>query len=119
MMAVVLLITTLASLLLVLLGFLGLTERLPRNPWAGIRTPYTMQSDEHWFATHREGAAPMIFTGVAAFATGLAFLPFAFVGKVGHALAAVVVLAQAALILCGTLASWWVGTSRARRQLGA
>jgi len=116
--SLVLLLTTLASALMVVLGFLGLTGRLPRNGWAGIRTPYTMQSDEHWYATHREGAAPMIFMGVASFAAGLAFLPFALAGKVGDALASGVVLAQCALLLCGAIGSWWVGTSRARRQLG-
>ncbi|MCK9520617.1 MAG: SdpI family protein [Dehalococcoidia bacterium] len=119
MMGVVLFVTTLAALLLTVVGFLGLTGKLPRNAWVGIRTPYSMRSDEHWLATHREGAAYLIFAGVAAFAAGAAFVPFALAGKIEDPLAAVVVLGQAVLVLVGALMSWLVGTSRARRQLGA
>lgn len=119
MMGVVLFVTTMAALLLTVVGFLGLTGKLPRNGWVGIRTPYSMRSDEHWLATHREGAAYLIFAGVAAFATGAAFVPFALFGKIEDPLAVAVLLGQAGLILIGAVASWLIGTSRARRQLGA
>jgi uncharacterized membrane protein len=119
MIGLTLFVVTLASLLLTVVGFLGLTGKLPRNGWVGIRTPYSMRSDEHWMITHREGAAYLIFAGVAAFAAGAAFVPFAIAGKIGDGLATGVLLGQAAVILVGALASWLVGTSRARRQLGA
>lgn len=66
----------LASVILVpsglFIGFLGVSMRgVPRNPWMGIRTPWTLKSDAVWEATHRAGAAWMVavglFTAVSAF----------------------------------------------------
>lgn len=117
-MAFAMVIATLGALLTTVLGLAGLIERLPRNHIAGIRTPYTLQSDEHWRVTHREGAPLMIFGSVAAFAAGLAFTPFAIAGKLDEGLATAVVLAMAIVLVGGALASWRYGTSRAKKLVG-
>lgn len=116
-MAVALVVVTLGALVTTVLGLAGLIERLPRNHFAGIRTPYTMQSDEHWRVTHREGAPLMIFGSVAAFAAGLAFTPFAIAGKLSDGLALATVIAMAVVLLAGVLASWRYGTTRAKRLI--
>lgn len=38
--------------------------KLRRNPWAGVRTPWTMQSDEVWIATHRFAARLWTWVGL-------------------------------------------------------
>lgn len=40
--------------------------RVRRNPWIGVRTPWTMTSDENWARTHR--IAGYAFTGAGALA---------------------------------------------------
>ena len=44
---------TAASLgaLFVMLGLV--MPRVRRNPWVGVRTPWTLASDENWARTHR------------------------------------------------------------------
>jgi len=37
--------------------------RLRRNPWAGIRTPWTFASEENWARTHRFGGQLMVLGG--------------------------------------------------------
>jgi uncharacterized membrane protein len=49
-------------LLAALGNFLG---RLQRNAVAGIRTPWTLKSDEVWERTHRVGGPSFVLTGVA------------------------------------------------------
>ncbi|MCC7362888.1 MAG: SdpI family protein [Dehalococcoidia bacterium] len=115
-MALVLLITTLGSILVTVIGFLALLEKLPPNGWAGIRTPYTMRSPENWYRTHRAGAPLMIFTGIAASMAGLAFLPFAIAGEVGPTLAGIVAIVQAGLLFTGAIGSLLVGTAAAKRH---
>lgn len=48
----------------------GRQGRLPRQPWAGIRTPSTMRSDDAWMAAHRAGGMPIEVAGWAAAALG-------------------------------------------------
>lgn len=115
-MAIALGVLSLAGLLLVMFGWLGLVGRLPRNYIAGIRTPYTMRSDENWHATHRAAAPVLIFGGVAVAAAGLAFLPFAIAGTIGDALAAGISLALAAVLFITAVASWLYGTHAARSR---
>ncbi|KAA0241178.1 MAG: SdpI family protein [Chloroflexi bacterium CFX7] len=110
---------TLAGVVLVTIGWLGLQGRLPRNHFAGIRTPYTMRSDETWYATHRHGAPVLIFAGVAAVSAGLALIPFAAAGAVSDGLIAATALAMAGILLVAALASWLIGTRKARAELGA
>lgn len=117
-MAIALAIVAIGGLLFVVLGWLGLTGRPPRNGFAGIRTPYTMKSDQHWYAAHRYGAPMLIFGGVAVFMTGLAFFPFSVAGKVPSGLGSAVTMAMTGLLLLSALISWQTGVKGAKRELG-
>ncbi|HKA37039.1 MAG TPA: SdpI family protein [Thermoanaerobaculia bacterium] len=58
------------GLLLVVLGnFLG---KVTRNFFVGIRTPWTLASEEVWFKTHRLGGKLFVLAGLATFVLGLA-----------------------------------------------
>jgi uncharacterized membrane protein len=47
------------------MAFLGnLLGKVRRNFWIGIRTPWTLASDEVWFATHRLAARLMVASGL-------------------------------------------------------
>jgi uncharacterized membrane protein len=57
------LVVAAAGCLLAAIGnFLG---KLQRNAIAGIRTPWTLKSDEVWERTHRVGGPTFVLTGVA------------------------------------------------------
>lgn len=114
-MGVILTITTMASILVTVIGLLGLLKKLPRNSWAGIRTSYTMENDERWELTHYYGAPFLIFAGMAAVAAGLAFVPFTLAGKIGDDLAGGVLVAQGVVVVGGLIVSALYGQSRARR----
>jgi uncharacterized membrane protein len=58
------------SVYFVLMG--QLMPRVRRNPWLGVRTAWTLSSDENWLRTHR-------FAGYAMTLGGLAAIGFAFV----------------------------------------
>ena len=49
--------------------------RVRRNPFIGIRTAWTLSSDENWARTHRFGARTFTLGGVAALLAALAGLP--------------------------------------------
>ncbi len=115
-MAWALLVGTLASAAVVVVGWLGFVGKLPRNRLAGIRTSYTLANDERWYAVHRSGGPVMLLGAVAALAAGLAFLPFALAGKVGDALAAAVLIAMAVMLLVAAIGGWLYGVSRAKAQ---
>jgi uncharacterized membrane protein len=117
-MAVALGLVTLVGLLLVVLGWLGLVGRLPRNGFAGIRTPYTMRSDENWAATHRAAAPVLIFGGIAIVMAGLAFFPFSLAGKLGNGLVGGVTVALAVVLGADVLVAWQYGVRRAKAELG-
>jgi uncharacterized membrane protein len=52
---------------------LGLVmPRLRRNPWMGIRTPWTLSSDENWARTHRVAGIAMSVAGLVAIVAALA-----------------------------------------------
>lgn len=59
------------GVLLVAIGLL--LPRLSSNWWIGIRTPWTLESDEVWERTHRFGRGCFVWGGVLAAAA--AFLP--------------------------------------------
>lgn len=113
-MAVALLLVFLGSLTVLMVGILGLIGKLPRNSWAGIRTPYTMSSDENWVKVHQMGSPIMIFGAVAALAASMAFLPFALAGKIDDPLIAIVALASAVILGASAIAAWLVGVARAK-----
>ncbi len=77
-----------AGMALIVMGWLGLQGRLPRQAFAGIRTPYAMANDEQWEAVHRFGAPWMVFGGVACVAGSLALLPFSLAGELPGAFSA-------------------------------
>ncbi len=66
-----------ASLLALSLGafwlVLGLVmPRVRRNPFVGIRTAWTLSSDENWARTHRQAGLGMVISGLVAMLGGLA-----------------------------------------------
>ena len=60
-----------AGSLVAFIGRLGRQGRLPRQHWAGIRTPSTMRSDDAWRVAHRAGGLAMEVAGWIAAALGL------------------------------------------------
>ncbi len=110
-------LVTLGGLLIIVLGWLGLVGRLPRNGVAGIRTPYTMRSDENWAATHRGAAPLLIFGGVAIFVAGLAFFPFTLAGKVSGGVAGAVTLVLVVVLVADVILAWQVGVRSAKATL--
>ena len=78
------------GLLLVLLGnYLGKTTK---NFFLGIRTPWTLASDEVWLRTHRLGGKLFVLAGVVCFVSGLAG------GSLAPAMAAVGAAALASVV---------------------
>ncbi len=88
------------------------------NRWAGIRTPYTYSSDEAWYATHRHAGPILERAGFAIAVASLILLVLGMAGVFGPAVAAIGALALTAVMLTAAIAAWWIGTSRARRELG-
>jgi uncharacterized membrane protein len=86
---------------LVTVGLLGWRQRLPRNRFAGVRTPATLRSDAAFVAANRVAAPPVFAAGAVCAAGGvLAF------GAGGPALAVIVGVAGAGtvgLLLAGGL----------------
>ncbi|WP_322796146.1 SdpI family protein [Tepidiforma sp.] len=115
---VVFLLTLLGSVLATWVGWRGWQERLPRQHIAGIRTPYTLSSDERWRAVHRFGAPYLIFGGVAVAAGSLALLPFAIAGRLPGTFSAGAALAMAIVMVTAALAAWQLGVRSARASLG-
>jgi uncharacterized membrane protein len=60
--------------------------RVRRNPWVGVRTPWTLASDEIWAKTHR-------FAGYAFFGTGVLAVLLVPLGMPGFAVPLVLVSA--------------------------
>lgn len=107
-----------AGMALIVMGWLGLQGRLPRQAFAGIRTPYAMANDEQWEAVHRFGAPWMVFGGVACVAGSLALLPFSLAGELPGAFSAAAALALALVVLGATFAAWYTGVRGAKAHLG-
>lgn len=116
--ALVLGFVTLSGALLLLIGWMSLVGRLPPNGLVGIRTPYTRTTPDNWYATHRAAAPVLIWVGVAVLATGLAFFPFAIIGRLSDGLVLGLVIALGLLLLVGAIGSWLYGTRVARRRPG-
>lgn len=99
-------------------GWRGLTGKLPRQHIAGIRTPYTLSSDERWRAVHRHGGPYLVLGGAAAAAAAAALLPFAIAGRLPLAFSVAALLAVAMITGGSALAAWLLGVAAARRELG-
>jgi uncharacterized membrane protein len=104
--------------LVTVLGWFALQGKLPRQFWAGIRTPYSLANDEQWYAVHRFGAPYLIFGGVAAFATALAMLPFAVAGKLPAGFSTAELLASVLFMGGSALLAWMMGVRGAKAHLG-
>jgi uncharacterized membrane protein len=57
----------------VLMGLI--LPRVRKNPWIGIRTPWTLASDENWARTHRFAGYTMVLGGGAAIVAAIAGAP--------------------------------------------
>lgn len=58
-------------------AFLGpLMRGVKRNYWVGVRTPWTLQSDEVWSEVHRRAATIWTWAGVIGGILSLVILPF-------------------------------------------
>lgn len=99
-------------------GWRGLTGKLPRQHIAGIRTPYTLSSDERWRAVHRHGGPYLVLGGAAAAAAAAALLPFSVAGRLPLAFSVAALIAMAAVTSASAVAGWLLGVSAARRELG-
>ncbi|MBN9494321.1 SdpI family protein [bacterium] len=106
-----------AGVVLVALGILSLTGKLPRNHVAGIRTRYSLASDRNWYATQRAGSPWLIFGGVAVVIVGLAFVPFVFAGKLHGGAAVAVTVALVVLLALTALGAWFFGEWGARHDV--
>lgn len=75
-------------------GYLGLAERLPRNRFAGLRTPTTMRSDAAFRAANKAAGVPTIIGGIIPLVGGIVawFMPS------DGALLAVVIVASVAML---------------------
>lgn len=62
------------GLLLAITGVLGMTGRLPKNDWFGIRMHVVMSSDAAWLAGHRAGGPWLLGGGLVALAAGMTLL---------------------------------------------
>jgi len=108
-----LLAVVLAGSAVVAVGFMAFLGRLAPNSWAGVRTGFTRKSPENWYNTHRVAGPVFIFGGIMATAVALAFVPFAFAGKIGDTAALLVTCLSAGLLLGAVAAGWFAGTSYA------
>jgi uncharacterized membrane protein len=83
------LVFTLIALMLVALGLV--MPRLRRNPIMGIRTPWTLTSDENWARTHRVAGYSMVLGGIL---TGLCAL----LGGIACAIGGIIAISVSTLI---------------------
>lgn len=116
-MSVVFIVLVLGAVAFVVIGVLSLLQKLPRNAIVGIRTPFTLESDRNWYATHRAGAPWMIFGGVAVMMASIAFLPFALIGKLSDAAALTIIIILTVLLLVSAIGAWLFGTWGARHDV--
>jgi uncharacterized membrane protein len=94
-------ILVIAGIALLTVGLLGWRKRLPRNRFAGVRTPTTLRSDAAFTVANRVAAAPVLAAGaVCAVGGGLAL------GSAGPVLTMIVSVTGAGalgLVLAGGL----------------
>jgi hypothetical protein len=92
-------------------GWAGMTGRLPRQHWAGIRLPSTMRSDQTWRAAQRAGGPWLVAGGLVGVIGGAGLL----LVRPTAAVAAEVSLALVGALLALVLVGGTVGVRAARR----
>ncbi|WP_447004276.1 SdpI family protein [Saccharothrix isguenensis] len=75
-------------------GYLSLTERLPRNGYAGVRTPSTMRSDTAFRVGNKAAGLPTLVGGIVALAGAVVGWSM----PTGEALLVVVMVATIAML---------------------
>lgn len=85
------------SLLFIVLGFI--LPQLKPNWFAGIRTPWTLEDDRVWEATHRLGGRLFVLIGVLMIPAAFIFSPAALVVMVAGILLVSLILVVYSLIL--------------------
>lgn len=80
--------------LLIWMARAAASGRLKRNPFAGIRIPSTMVSDEAWLAAHVRAKRPTMYAGFASMGSAL----FALLPVSSAALAAGVLVGSFAMV---------------------
>ena len=101
------------GLILVVTGVLGMTGRLPKNDWFGIRMHVVMSSDAAWLAGHRASGPWLLAGGLGALAAGVTLVVFRPDAVTGARLATVSLIV--AFLLAGVAA--WRAQAAARRPL--
>jgi len=101
------------GLLLAITGVLGMTGRLPKNDWFGIRMHVVMSSDAAWLAGHRAGGPLLLAGGLVALAAGVTLVVVRPDAATGARLATVSLIV--AFLLSGVAA--WRAQAAARRLL--
>jgi uncharacterized membrane protein len=89
-----------AGLALGVVGLLGWRRRLPRNRWAGVRTPAALRDDETFAVANQVSAPLLIAAGAVALVGGLTALG---APTAGWVLAVVAGVGAVALTLAGGL----------------
>ena len=101
------------GLLSAVTGALGMTVRLPKNDWFGIRMHVVMSSDAAWLAGHRAGGPWLFAGGIVALAAGVGLLVFCPDASMGARIATSSLVG--AFLLAGVAA--WRAQTAARRFL--
>lgn len=110
-------ILVVVGLVITAVGVFSLLGKIPPNHVAGIRTRYSLASDQNWYATQRAGSPWLIFGGIAVAVAGLAFVPFVFAGKLSQVPATIVTIALLALLIITALGAWVFGEWGARHDV--
>ncbi|WP_436492985.1 SdpI family protein [Actinokineospora sp. HUAS TT18] len=96
------LLPLIVGLPLLVVGFLGLTERLPRNRFGGVRTPATLRSDEAFRVGNKVAGLPNMVAGSVGVIGGV-------IGLTLHTGALMVVLIATVGLLAITLGAGVLG----------
>jgi uncharacterized membrane protein len=91
-----------AGAVVAVIGVLGVTGRLRRQHWAGIRLASTLSNDETWYAGHRAGSPFLVAGGVLVAAIGVIVVVTAPPASSAAAWSMVVV---AILLVCAAVAA--------------
>jgi hypothetical protein len=96
---VVAIVPVVIGLLFAIVGFLGFTERLPRNRFGGVRTAATMRTDETFRLANKVAGLPLLVAGLVGVLGGAA--GFAMPSTTGTVIAAVIGLVGLLVIAMG------------------